>query len=62
MKTLLKKLQSGAYLTSSETEQAVTAILDGGASPAQIGAFLMGLSQRGETVDEIVSAARVIKA
>ncbi len=62
MKALLKKLQSGAYLTSPEAEHAVTAILDGGASPAQIGAFLMGLSQRGETVDDIVSAARVIRA
>ncbi len=36
--------------------------MSGDATPAQIGAFLMGLRQRGETVDEITGAVRVMRA
>lgn len=40
---------------------AMTMIMDGNASEAQIGAFLMGLSQRGETIEEITGAARSLR-
>ncbi len=36
--------------------------MDGGATPAQMGAFLMALRQRGETVAELTGAARIMRA
>ena len=36
-------------------------ILTGKATPAQIGGFLIGLRMKGETVDEIAAAARVMR-
>jgi anthranilate phosphoribosyltransferase len=41
---------------------AIINLLDGIVTPAQAGAFLMSLSQRGETVDEIVSAATILRS
>lgn len=49
-------------LPREEAEQAFHIIFSGAATPAQIGAFLMGLRQKGETVDEIAGAARQMRA
>lgn len=62
MQHILKHLRTGAPLSSVDATQVISDILDGNSTPAQTGAFLMSLSQRGETVDEIVSAARVLRA
>lgn len=62
MKPLLARLASGAPLERAEAEAAFELIMDGQATPAQIGAFLMGLRIRGETVDEIAAAAAVLRA
>jgi anthranilate phosphoribosyltransferase len=61
MQRILKKLRNGDVLSSDEAMQAIHDVLNGHTTPAQTGAFLMGLSQRGETVDEIVSAAHVLR-
>lgn len=57
--TLLAKRQD---LPCEEAERAFQIILSGGATPAQMGAFLMGLRQKGETVDEIIAGATVMRA
>ncbi|MEM9751613.1 MAG: anthranilate phosphoribosyltransferase [Pseudomonadota bacterium] len=53
---------SGRRLSDDEMTDAIGLILDGDATPAQIGAFLAALSLRGETVEEVVAAARVLRA
>ena len=49
-------------LTAEEAEAAFDALFEGAATPSQIGGFLMALRTRGETVDEIAAAARVMRA
>ena len=43
-------------------ERVFQIIMNGGATPAQIAAILMGLRIKGETVEEITSGARVLRA
>jgi len=62
MKPVLARLAGGAPLDRADAESAFGLIMDGQATPAQIGAFLMGLRIRGETVDEIAAAATVLRA
>jgi anthranilate phosphoribosyltransferase len=61
MQKILNHLRSGENLSTVDAKIAIETILDGLATPAQIGAFLMSLSQRGETVDEIVAGAEVLR-
>lgn len=48
-------------LTAEESQRAFQIIMNGGATPAQIAAFLMGLRVRGETVDDITSGAEALR-
>ncbi|MEM1432038.1 MAG: anthranilate phosphoribosyltransferase [Pseudomonadota bacterium] len=49
-------------LTRAEAETAFDFLFAGEATPSQIGGLLMALRTRGETVDEIAAAARVMRA
>ena len=49
-------------LTSEEAEAAMTAIMTGQATPAQIGAYLVALRMKGETVEEITGSVRAMRA
>src|SRR5437588_4303196 len=49
-------------LTREEAREVMGEILAGGAGEAQIGALLVALHMRGETVDEIVGFAQAIRA
>jgi anthranilate phosphoribosyltransferase len=49
-------------LTQSEAEDAMLDIMSGTATQAQIGAYLMALRMKGETVDEITGSARAMRA
>src|SRR5437868_6398432 len=62
LKPLLAAVAAGRRLSESEAEAAFEIIMSGNATPSQIGAFLMGLRVRGETVDEITGAARIMRA
>ncbi|MBD20763.1 MAG: anthranilate phosphoribosyltransferase [Rhodospirillaceae bacterium] len=61
IKPLLDKVASGETLKEFEAENAFDIIMSGDATPSQIGAFLMALRVRGETVDEITAAARIMR-
>jgi len=62
LKPLLADVAAGRHLSENEAEAAFEIIMSGNATPSQIGAFLMGLRVRGETVDEITGAARIMRA
>jgi len=61
-KPLIAKLATGAPLTREEAEHAFGVILSGETTLAQMGAFLMALRVRGETVDEITGAVQAMRA
>ena len=60
-KGVLGRVADGHRLSEREAESAFDTIMTGNATPAQIGAFLMALRLRGETVDEITGAARTMR-
>ena len=62
IKEAIAKVVKGDDLTETEMEQAMEEIMTGSASPAQIGAFIAALRIKGETVDEVTGAARVMRA
>jgi anthranilate phosphoribosyltransferase len=62
LKSLLAFVAQGRSLSESEAEAAFDIIMSGNATPSQMGAFLMALRVRGETVDEITGAARIMRA
>ena len=62
LKPLLATVADGNSLSAGEAETAFDIIMSGDATEAQIGAFLMALRVRGETVDEITGAVRTMRA
>jgi anthranilate phosphoribosyltransferase len=62
LKALIARVADGHKLSESEAAGAFEIIMSGNATPAQMGAFLMALRVRGETVDEIAAAARTMRA
>jgi len=48
-------------LDRAEAERAFTILFEGEATPSQIGGLLMAMRTRGETVEEIAAAARVMR-
>jgi anthranilate phosphoribosyltransferase len=55
------KVVEGKDLTGNEMEVVFTEIMSGAAEPAQIAAFITALRFKGETVDEITAAAKVMR-
>ena len=62
IKDAIAKLADRTNLSEKEAEEVLSEIMDGAATPAQIAAYLMGLRQKGETVDEIAGSARAMRA
>ena len=61
-KDILALAADGAEFDREQAEVAFDHIMSGDATPAQIGAFLMCLRMRGETITEIAAAATVMRA
>lgn len=62
VKSIISELADGLTPTGSALESAFDAILSGTSDPVQISAFLMGLRMKGETVDDLLAGARVMRA
>jgi len=62
IKESILKVVGGEDLTEKEMEETMREIMTGEATPAQIGSFVTALRMKGETVDEISGAARVMRA
>jgi anthranilate phosphoribosyltransferase len=61
-KAILAKVATGAPLAVEEAALAFDTMMSGEATPSQMGALLMALRVRGETVDEITGAVRTMRA
>jgi anthranilate phosphoribosyltransferase len=62
LRAALRKVASGGSLTQDEAAEAFELMMAGEATDAQIGALLMGMHVRGETVEEIAGATRAMRA
>ena len=57
----IQKVVDGQDLTERETVDAMNEIMSGEATPAQVASFITALRIKGETVEEITGAARVMR-
>ena len=57
----IKTTMTGQDLSQEEISSVMNQILTGSASEAQIGAFLVSLSIKGESVDEVIGSAQVMR-
>ena len=62
LRHLIQKVSAGSTLAEEEIRIALELMTAGEATPAQMGAFLMALRVRGETVEEITGAAQMLRS
>ncbi len=61
IKQAISKVVEGSNLSCKETVDVFMQIMDGGATDAQIACLLCALRMKGETIDEITGAVRVMR-
>jgi len=61
MQAAIRAVTERQDLSSEQMQQVMRLIMTGEATDAQIGGFLIGLRMKGETVDEIAAAAKVMR-
>jgi anthranilate phosphoribosyltransferase len=61
IKEAIGRIVSGTDLSEGEMYSVMNEIMGGEATPAQIGSFITALRMKGETVDEITGAVRVMR-
>jgi anthranilate phosphoribosyltransferase len=61
IKQALNKIADGRDLTGEEMRSVMRIIMAGEATPSQIGAFLMGMRIKGESVGEIAAAVSILR-
>ncbi|MBJ9935086.1 anthranilate phosphoribosyltransferase [Acinetobacter pittii] len=57
----LNHITKNIHLTQPQMEEIMRSIMQGEATEAQIGALMMGLRMKGESIDEMTAAARVMR-
>lgn len=57
----ISKITSGLHLEENEMSEVMLDLLEGRATDAQIGAFLIALNMKGETVKEVLGAAKIMR-
>lgn len=62
LQPLIATVERGGSLSAGEMEFALDAMTGGALAAEDMGAFLLKLKERGETVDEITGAARLLRA
>lgn len=58
----IDKAADNIHLDPQEAEHAFQIIMNGGATPAQMAAFMVALRMKGESLEEITAGARVLRA
>ncbi len=61
LKPYISKAVNGTNLTDGEAREAMNIIMTGQATPAQIGAYLIALRMKGETIAEITGSVRAMR-
>jgi anthranilate phosphoribosyltransferase len=61
LKPYIQSVINRQHLSAAQAEEAMTIIMTGQATQAQIGAYLVGLRMKGETVEEITGSARAMR-
>jgi anthranilate phosphoribosyltransferase len=61
IRTIIATVAAGRSLTLEQAREAFDIMMSGDATPAQVGALLMGLRVRGETVDELTGGALAMR-
>ncbi|MDR2878085.1 MAG: anthranilate phosphoribosyltransferase [Chromatiales bacterium] len=61
MQAAIRAVTEHRDLSEAQMETVMRLVMTGQATPAQIGGLLIGLRMKGETVDEIAAAARVMR-
>jgi len=61
LKEAIQKLVEGKNLCEGEIIAALNCIMEGNATPAQIGSFITALRIKGETIEEITGCAKVMR-
>ena len=62
LKPYISKAATFTNLSAGEAEEAMNTIMTGRATPAQIGAYLIALRMKGETIAEITGSVRAMRA
>lgn len=62
LKPYIAKAINSQNLSAEEAEAAMTVIMTGQATPAQVGAYLVALRMKGETIEEITGSVRAMRA
>ena len=62
LKPFIAKAINRVDLTAAEAQEAMNVIMTGQATQAQIGAYLVALRMKGETVEEITGSARAMRS
>ena len=60
--SFLHRVMARENLSAADAEEAMSIVLEGEASTAQLAAFLAALKMKGETADEIYGFARAMRS